>query len=480
MSRWQVVALLLCCITIFITTAQSGIGFQTDSFNYMSAAHSLATLPLDVAVRENLWLRWYPPLYPLLLTLLNQNTGLIFGLHVLILAGNLAALLWSLRLAGVLPGISIALLLAVGVSTDFVYLHSIILTEALFLLLMQGSLIALAKNRPGLAALLAGLAALQRYAGVALIGALFVGVVIRRGRGRWRRGLLIALPAVLPLALWLLYTRFTAGQVSTGRTIAFNLLSDWHLSMAVATLGLWFMPAGFALFSMMLLNRLFQRPVTLQPPRLVQLQGIFVGVYLAFMLLSISLFDFTTPLDGRILLPVLVTGSVVMGWGLTQAWQVLLPRHRRILLPLLLLLTGVYILQGLGTTYLMWRNGVGLVEYVRPYHYGILAALPPGTPVYTVYPPTLLAVMRARPDVNIQVQHFPDKYTLWHASGDPVLRPEFEADLNRVVADMRREDGRLVWLTTLNEPRAAELEVIFSRFDCDDYGEMLLCRAKPA
>jgi 4-amino-4-deoxy-L-arabinose transferase-like glycosyltransferase len=280
----------------------------------------------------------FPPLFPAILAFTGGLASgpwsaarivnaLLFGATIalmgLALAWSFPELTW--------PGIAGALL--VLASPALVGLQAMVWSEPLFLFLTLASLAALARwiGRPDggwfvASAGLAALASLTRYVGVALLpvgvlGILWLGDGARRARAG--RALVWAVVAAAPLAAWLL----NAGD--TGRSVGLHLVSRAQAWEALYTVSGWLhLPpdanhAWRVLFGVVLglwvavvAWAARRADVAGSAPPFVRLEALFAGSYVLALAASISLFDANTPLDDRILSPLLlaaIVGLVYLG-----------------------------------------------------------------------------------------------------------------------------------------------------------------------
>ena len=301
------------------------------------------TLPFGAATDVSL--DHFPPLYPALLAAAGFLGGdplasarwlnmLLLGANVLLIAGAT----WSLSRGAAWATLAAAFLMAF--SPILVELHSMAWSEPLFIFLgavgLAGLEIHLRTRARGsllVSAMAIALACLTRYAGLALVLAAAAGLLLF-GRMAWKVRLAQAIGLVtlasLPLGLWLMQSRLQTGTFA-GRSIAFHppplsayvglvdSLSGWLLLPAtlpsLVRLGLLVL-AGFAL--------LFASLFPTRPSGLPMVRGLlgeakaalsdvrmpllFVLIYLAFLLVSISLVDANTAFDSRILSPAYVAG----------------------------------------------------------------------------------------------------------------------------------------------------------------------------
>ena len=251
-----ILALSLAAGLIVVTrTWEYGIGLSHDSVWYVSMARELAT-GHDAFAGEHLRPTW-PPLF----TLVIAAPGLV-GIDPIDAAAvlNPSIFVCTCFVSGVWiyrrtdSGlVSLVVTVALTFSIALTEVSSFVWTEPLFVLLSVCSLALLDRHlRNGsvvallLAALLAALACLTRYAGVVLLASTVLIVlseppVALKKRIRLTLGYLVV--AALPLALWLLRNQLLAGTFSGSRPEAVWSFAE-NATQAGKTLGLWALPWG--------------------------------------------------------------------------------------------------------------------------------------------------------------------------------------------------------------------------------------------
>lgn len=242
-------------------TASHGAAFTADGVSYLSAAETLLAGEGLGTHRGGVFLLW-PPFFPMLTAFIGlfgvepSEAGRLlnaaaFGLIVL-LAG-----LWSrsvLRSRLAVAGAAVAILVAPLLNERAAFF----MAETLFALLTLLALVqmdAFLRGRDDRllpAAVLAALAALTRYAGLALLIAGTLAPLLRRDTplaGRLKRAVLFGAVSALPLALALVRNRLVsdtwtgARDFATGQTVADSLTEIDAVVNAWAPLPDW--PGGF-------------------------------------------------------------------------------------------------------------------------------------------------------------------------------------------------------------------------------------------
>jgi hypothetical protein len=317
---------------------QHGIGIAPDSVSYLEAARNLAagrgvtTTEADGA--ELRPLTRFPPLYPVALAAITRlgpdALDAARWLNLVLFGANVV--LSSLLMARCAPGSrwlpALAAVLMAS-SPEIVMLHGMALSEPLFLLFAFSGLLLLSlhletpKGRTLLAAsLLVALAFLTRYLGGALVATGILAILLApnaRPQRRIKEAAAFAAISALPIVLWVLHNRL-GGASATGRRFAFHPIDADAISVAIGTLEHWLLvqhvgaapawlfAAGLLLCTVHWLASGAARAAGAALPRTLAL---FVLAYLFLLLASICFFDAATPLNGRILSPVLVAMLVL-------------------------------------------------------------------------------------------------------------------------------------------------------------------------
>ena len=220
-----------------LTTA--GVALSPDSYAYLNAARTMVFyggLPVDYT--------WWPPLYPLTLTLFfNQAFSMLVGIQWLngaCYALSTMSTLFILKDRLIKPGI-IAIGLVFLLAPPLHFIHKYMWSEPLFVALVAMWFALLLagirdKRRLLLLALVAALLGLQRY-----VGLLFVplGVfALLLCRISWRQITAYTVVAFVPLALWML-RNLSLGVPATGldRGAAYNSLMSGTLSSVESLTG---------------------------------------------------------------------------------------------------------------------------------------------------------------------------------------------------------------------------------------------------
>lgn len=470
---------------IVLASARGGAGIVPDSVIYLQAADHLRhgqglTVPTWQADPPTSPLTHFPPLLPLVLAALELaglgGTAAAILINAVCLAGSAVLLALLVRRATGLNWLGLLAGTFLAVSPRLLDVHVSVLSEPLFLSLALLALWLLAgyldRPRPallGLLAVAAALSVLARYVGVVVIAAVGLALLIWNGRS-WKRrladGFAFGLLACLPLAVWFVRNKLVAGSAAN-RQATFHPVEVQKLLDGLENMGRWFMPPfvpplGRAAFvvalvlvgaaAALLLRRpaadqpsSAQSPAAAAPPanlrRTIWLLLLFSAAYAGFLLLSISFLDAHTPLDNRILSPLLpaligLLACLVAALPQVTRWRWLLPA-------LALALLGLAVIQARqlsaelrarddaeGFASRSWVHGE-LIEAVR-------RIAPASRPLYSNWPDAIFhATGRA-------AYMFPQKLNPYSR----LPRPQYEQEL----AEMERAVRNGAWVVHFNEP----------------------------
>jgi hypothetical protein len=512
-QRWNTqlaVVLALSGLVGLLLATRWGIGVSPDSAVYIGAARNLiAGRGLSVPFGESVDspLIHYPPLYPILLATLG-----LFGLepveaarwlNALLFGGN--ALLMALALHRTYPRVSVVPLIgavAMLISPSLFSLHVMAWTEALFMFLGLGALLALAHyvetarwNYLVAAGLLMAGATLTRYAGLALLATGVVGLIWFGSGSLHRRVTLSALLGVIglvPTLAWAIRNWLVADTVAN-RSLAFHPITAAHLRQALDTVSSWLLIpgqvsgliklGGVLLVFVGLVVAVYGRPDKdssiarmslagrwLNLPVHIKLLALFVGVYALFLVGSISFLDANTPLDERILSPVYVAGLAIGAYGVGQALErsTRLRRWGLVAIGLVFGLLSLYQLaglvghaytNGLGFNQRLWRESPTLAQ---------VAALSPETLIYSnapeaVYLRTGRSALRL-PRLTRLMEQLPNSN---YASELAEMQRRLEAEAGVVVYFETVQSQSLPTVAALRE--SLGLELVYDASDGDLY-----------
>lgn len=402
-------ALSLCGVLAVLLATAHGIGTSVDSIAYLQGARALGEGVGEPALVQ------HAPLYSILLA-----AGASLGVDPMEGARWLNALTFgaNIFLVGFLiqqsvshaPWLGVLGSLLMLVLTPMLVVHITALSEPVFLtgILVAFWLLSRYLDQPtsgrliGAAAVMS-LVLLARYAGAAavLTGALgILAMAPTPWRQRLSAGALFTAVAILPMAAWMVRNTLVANS-TTGRELAFHPIGRGHVWQALYTVSGWLLipPSapnsirfvvwlGLAGLAMVVVVRAI-RAATPVPP-LVRLLALFIVTYGAFLIASISFLDANTPLDDRILLPVLAVSLVLGAYALDTVWPSLgrAPLLAAGVVSVVVLLAAGHGLkaaevaargyeQGWGFTSVTWRQSPTLAR---------VAEIDPDVPVYSNAP----------------------------------------------------------------------------------------------
>jgi hypothetical protein len=334
-----------------------GLGLVNDSATYIEGATSLLAGKGYVRISgggEIKPITHFPPLFSLMLAGLGlAGMDLLHGARLLItLLFGVDILLVGLSVYKISHSMAFACLgaLLLAVSDLHLGVYSYALSEPLFLTLMLAAYLCLAEsiNRPhwlwsALTGFLLSLAYLTRYAGSSpFLTVVMVMLLLKPPQWLKRIGIMLA-GALLPIFAWLGYSLSISGFGPLGnRQLVWHPIPIETLFEALKNLLTWIAPndllqAGsifgriLSLTSIILIPGLIAwlawailRRATRQPQTLggdyalTFTQILHIVVYLGFLVLSLTFFDASTPLNDRILsviyLPEVILFSSAMAW----------------------------------------------------------------------------------------------------------------------------------------------------------------------
>jgi hypothetical protein len=240
-------------MTVWGVTLRMGQGVTFDSLVYFWVSKSLLAGNgysfLDVLYTDQ------PPLYPTLLALLNLGGLDPIDASALLNASSYGLILffsgkWLYKSTRSRP-VAMAASAILLVSVPLLRLFFMAWTEPLFIALIMLSLYQLdqflREDRLGYllgSGVLASLACLTRYAGVAVVGAGLLTLLLRRHSPNTRKLLtmgIFGLTAVLPTSIWLVRNLLVGGYVTAFSTTAPHTLTE-NLGYLFEVLSLWLLP----------------------------------------------------------------------------------------------------------------------------------------------------------------------------------------------------------------------------------------------
>ena len=415
---------LAAVISVLWATASRGSGVTADSVTYLNAARTLlqgeGLLDFDEQ-GHTVGLTHYPPLFPIALA----GVAAISKVDVEVAARWLNAFLFgaTIVLVGVmcrkrLPDSRWALFAALlaSISVPLVVDHLYALSEPLFLFFSLAALMELmryldtgSRTTLVISGCLTAAALLARYAGVAVVGAGVLAILLLSEDSwivRLRRAIALGAMAVLPLCIWVLIRPSSGSGAKRSLLPVVHVPSPKIFASAAETLAYWIVPSSVPLaISLCLLvaaiaitSFLLARNLAPMPPKAVRpamgavpsLPGVFslfVGCYLLVLLIGRTFaFEDIIP-DDRTLSVMLIPSLAIGVWTVASAGG----RERKFAVVLLgivalfaasnLLRSGRFLLntrsRGLGYVSSVWTNSP-VVDSVRK--------LPAGVKLYSNLP----------------------------------------------------------------------------------------------
>jgi len=435
-----------------------GVGLMADSKYYLGAAQSLLdgqgfVLPTPTGKSEPMT-NW-PPLFSALLAGLGLlgidlqvaarwlNLGL-FGASIFtatLAIGHVTAGTTSLALFG-------GFLMATSV--DLLYVHTLAGSEPLFILfgLLGLVLVAAHLDRPqprfllGAAAAI-GLAFLSRYPGAVVVGTGALAILFLDRRcwpARVKDTAVLIAVSCVPMLLWMIRNSLSAYEpIGSFRVLVFHPPTWEQIRLGLQSVWGWVSPMGglarligdmpgvrlillitVATAAMIAVPLWWIRrkrlesetaAASLLAPPLLSLLLVFIGLYVSFVLVSISFLDHTIPLDQRLLAPIF-PAALILAIGTAQRF---LSAYQGTKLARWAVALGCFVLatvysdaaarwvaqgheNGLGYAGRYWRES----EILRG-----VAALPAGTRIFT-NGADVLTLVTGRPANDLPPKVFPN------------------------------------------------------------------------
>jgi 4-amino-4-deoxy-L-arabinose transferase-like glycosyltransferase len=337
-----------------------------DAVWYMRSAHLLAN-GWHMAQLPTQW----PPGFAIVLAFAEFVVGDFLTaariLQAVIGAANVLLFCRLLERSGLSRAFASLTTLLLMVQPAFLDVHLMLWSEPLFLslvlldlLLLQSMLDASAKpSRQGWLGLVCGAAIMLRYAGLFLVPVNAAAVLLFSGHdlGRRRRiwsALATAGLSLLPLLGWLLFNH-SRGQSATNRTLAWHPADTSQLGQLLHTAASWAHVPDYlgslvvlAIAAALAIGLWAMRRGRSKPLLASASFSLCVLAYAAFLWLAISLADYYTPLDERILSPVFPVFLAVLAILARQA----LDRFRGLAFPLVAMLIWLLAFGG----HASWQN----------------------------------------------------------------------------------------------------------------------------
>jgi len=448
--RWKiilyiVIALMGCLLILWFT--RNGRGVTGDAVHYMDGARNLLAgrgYSRSVGDGTTKPITGFPPAFSgaiALFTLFIRDVlqagrwlnALLFGVNIWLM-GWLSYRLTKSWIVGLL-----ASLFALAFR-DAILSHAWVMSEALYIALTLVGFLLLSmywerqrRRWLVLAGLAAGLSVLTRYVGLALVGAVGLGLLLF-GQPGWKRRLgdafWFGVCSLLPFLAWLGRNALLAGNL-TARQTSYHVISRDMLVAFFDEISSWFVPNDlhfawwprlitFVLFCLVGLvlfawewwrSRQAVEPRDIQVLHLHSVMAIFMAAYLAIVFVNLLTLDATTSLAGlrRYLLPIYF---VLVLWLLSVFARALQPRLLRVGAGVIaILLLSVYV----------W----GAVNFIRSSKY-VLGY----TDVRNLAPDLIMALHAIEPERPLLSNNYEAVYFLADRPpyGLPNIRDQFTGD----------------------------------------------------
>ncbi len=400
-----------------------GIGVGYDSIFYLSAADNLFSgfgLSRMDGFGNSIPLTHFPPLYPLLISLLSFISGFATDLSARILAAVLFGLLVGLNgwlvyrytrsiLASVL-GAGLILVSPVMLDVSFMamseLLYLVLMLSFLHLLnqyLLNGRWIELFGS-----AVFAASAYLTRYVGITAVAAGGLALVIFRPRrvGKIVKDvLLFGTVSLVPMLIFYIRNWSLTGSM-TNRIIGFHPPTQNQIRQGLGTISTWLLPDRINSYLRMVVLAIFLIAIAAlilwnyfngksKPSeqnedsgalQFTALLAMYAVIYILMVIASLTFFDASTRLNDRILSPLYVLGILI---GLITVWNSTILESSKLfragVLVLMVVFLGLNLLRGVDTANTMRMEGRGFSgrEWRSSETIAEMGNLSPGTVIFS-------------------------------------------------------------------------------------------------
>jgi len=441
-----------------------GVGLTTDSVTYANGAKSI----LQLGSFENLGSH-YPPLYILLVSGLASLKGDVLGAMKLVQIGFIVLnfILFNLIIYDCSKkNLSVTLIgtMVFITSMPIFFIHSMAWSEAAFSFFALVGLYFVAKyvtqlsDSVGwlvLSAVAVGMAFLTRYVGLALVITFLLWLVVfgKKNISKLILDLILFVGiSCFSMALWVGYNLMGRGN-GTDRNIVFHPITKAKLIYGIEVIKHWYFLDAFpgivlAIFLIILAGLFFyllkrENKAYETSTGMLQVGAMFIIIYIAFLLFSISFFDAQTPLDDRILYPVYLV-SVLCLILLANQYFSMTGNRRYIGIGLFIFLIILSIFQETRRSSFIRQsnlNGIGFASRVwvesDVLHWLNSSSLP--KVIYTNGPD----VLSLYTDVNSQM------IPALMSPNDRIPNKNFGNELNKMVEEMEGNRGLIVYFNTI-------------------------------
>ena len=317
---------------MLFSTARYGVGLSSDSITYLSVAQNLLAGRGWVEFNGQPLLE-FPPFYSIVLALISLSwfdlatvahylNSVCFGIVILLATHWLMTHTRSLVLTGIGAGATLLSLPLIEVSAYAWSEPLFIVLTLLCLFQLEQYVVAEKPLALYLAGVCAALAYLTRYAGVTLIMS-GVAVILWSHRialaKRVKRAAIFCCLSLLPITIWFA-RNYLLSATLTGERASSRVPLIQSMRLAVKIVTTWLLPASLPLIlrialagslfilligALVLALRSHRGSLITASLRSSSPLGLFVGVYTAFLLLSVTV-TALSPIDNRYLSPIYV------------------------------------------------------------------------------------------------------------------------------------------------------------------------------
>jgi hypothetical protein len=460
-------------LLLIIWITPHGSGVQPDSIVYINGATNLLS-GKGFSSNGNP-ITHFPPLYSIFLAITNlflNNlvqaarilNALLFGIN----AGLVALAMYLATDRRFLPAtFAVIFFLA---SAPLLEIHAWALSEALFITLSLVSIVLLSKYviRPTLPLFIAsslslGFALITRYIGLAFLPAALLIVFVGKGgqqiRRRFRDTLYWGLLACMPIVILWVINILVAGSAS-GRSFVYHPVSEIHFVGEIVGIGLkfiapisfpfWVRPAFFGLLAGLFISnlgvlaRIQRKDIDWRSMGIVIPASclLFSTSYFLFLFVSLSFFDASTPVDTRLLSPILV---ILIVGGFSAIWTL----RRLVKKPLLWWIFLVLVVlsisiktpdairsvqsirdNGLGYTSIQWAKSP-TITFVKSQSYDVK--------IYS-NGPDVIAFLTDNQSLSLPKQKFPTSLA---------ANPGYIEEINAMCKDILENGALLIYFNTI-------------------------------
>lgn len=315
-------------IALFLCTPW-GLGLSPDSVAYVNGAKRFLAGGNLNALSSH-----WPPLYPLLLAAFGSltNASPLLGariFHALLIGLNLLLFSEVFRRIGLKPLVALVLGFLVAIHPVILGIHIYAWTEPAFLSLLIVNLLLLDRFLVGLPvtysqklalslAVVAGLASLLRYAGLAIVLCNMLAIALYTSSSETSKRIRLvaeqACVSILILLPWLLFNLSRSSSMAN-RTLAYHPPRLDLLEHGLSTIGRWFWDESLVAILLSFCVWIVIRNIRFssnKDTKFSTVAALFALVYICFLIAAISFTDAATSLDDRMLSPVFVVLVVVI------------------------------------------------------------------------------------------------------------------------------------------------------------------------